>query len=100
MLGIQCGGERPFFSAPYAYRSMEAVMSLIGIYRIKKPEGIEDGVWVKAGTSFEIPESHYVESAYQPPIGDLPWGVSTSEKSPSASWAEPAPEWASRSSRD
>jgi hypothetical protein len=30
---------------------MEAAMTPIGVYRIKKLEGIEDGVWVKAGTS-------------------------------------------------
>jgi hypothetical protein len=82
---------------------MEAAMTPIGIYRIKKPEGIEDGVWVKAGTSFEVSESHYLEGAWEPPIGELSWAVPTSEEPiplSTASWAEPALEWASRRSRE
>lgn len=77
-------------------------MPPVGVHRIKHPEGIEDGVWVKAGTSFEIPESRYPENAYQPPIDDLPRGISTSNgpvSRSSVSW-ELAPEWASRSKRD
>jgi hypothetical protein len=104
MLRIQCIVENQFFCTQflYAYWSMEAAMAPVGVHRIKKPEGIEDGVWVKAGTSFEVSESHYLEGAYQPSIGDLPWGVSPSEEpmpSPYASWAEPSPEWASRLGR-
>lgn len=49
----------------------------IGRHRMKHPEGLEDGVWVTAGTSFQVPESAYLEQGYEPALETLPWGPST-----------------------
>lgn len=46
-----------------------------GKYRVKNPEGRENGVWVDdKGIGFEMPESVYVEGNHQPSINSLPWG--------------------------
>jgi hypothetical protein len=48
-------------------------MQFIGIHRIRRPEGLEDSVWVTSGTSFEVPESDYRKQGYRPPLDSLPW---------------------------
>lgn len=59
-------------------------MRLVGIHRIRHPEALEDGVWVKSGTSFEVPESSYRKKGYQPPLDSLPW-ESAAERKPQRS---------------
>ena len=54
-------------------------MKPIGIHRIKHLEGLQNGVWVTSGTSFEVPESTYLAEGYQPALDTLPWGDSMSE---------------------
>jgi len=49
-------------------------MQTTGKHRIKHLEGLQDGVWVTSGTSFEVPESAYLEHGYQPALDTLPWG--------------------------
>jgi len=47
-----------------------------GIYRIKRPEGMEDEAQVQdvnGGTDMPLPESRYRECGYQPPFDALPW---------------------------
>ena len=45
-----------------------------GIYRIKRPRGIEDDAHVEdAGTDMPLPESIYRQRGYEPPFDDLPW---------------------------
>lgn len=54
-------------------------MQPIGKHRIRHLEGLQDGVWVTSGTSFEVSESAYLEHGYQPALDTLPWGAATPE---------------------
>ena len=38
-------------------------MQFVGVHRIRRPQGLEEGVWVTSGTSFEVPASSYLKGA-------------------------------------
>ena len=45
-----------------------------GVYRARRPEGIENDVWVTDDTvDMFITESRYIYRGYEPPIETLPW---------------------------
>ena len=46
----------------------------LGIYRVKRPEGMEDDVWIEdSGVGLHVSESRYRDRGYQPNFDNLPW---------------------------
>lgn len=45
-----------------------------GMYRTRRPLGIEDDVWLDdGGIAMDIPESLYRSRGYEPDLDSLPW---------------------------
>lgn len=52
-----------------------------GVYRIRNRGDLPNSVWVTDGLlGFEMPETRYLKSGYQPDVEELPWDQEAAAK--------------------